>query len=218
MKKTLTILSLILAVSFLAGCGKKVSQNQIQNQNQTTVQNQEKGPATGGVINSIKDAMNLGKKTKCIYTMGIGDQSFQTEMYIDGKNHKTITTINGKKNYSVLDGDMIYNWSEADKKGTKMSMKCIEELKTQTKTNTQAPPVDAENLKTNPDDFNDAMNVKCEEVSLVDFTIPNDVVFTDTCETMKKSLEMMNQVKTQMPTQVPTQIPPGAFPEGASAQ
>jgi hypothetical protein len=210
MKKTLTIFSLLLAVVFLAGCEKKTEQN-------AATQN-EKASQKSGVITSIKDAMNLGKKMKCTYSMQISGKDFQTEAYVDGKNHKTITIIDGAKNYSVFDGDMVYTWSDKDKMGTKMSMKCMDDLKAQTETNPQTSPSAAENIKANADDFKDAANVSCEPVSSIDLTVPNDVKFTDNCEMLKQSLEMMNKYKNQVPTQAPPQMPTGAFPEGAGIQ
>lgn len=216
MKKTLTIFSLVLAIVFLAGCGKKTEQTKNENQNQTTAQNKETEQG-GSVVNSIKDAMGLGKKMQCTYTMQINGQPLQTESFIDGSNHKIITTINEEKNYSVLDGDMIYTWSEADKKGTKISMKCIEDLKTQTEENPQTSPSSTENFKTNADDFKDAMNVSCVSVSSIDLSVPNDIEFTDNCEMMKKSLEMMKQYQNQG-ANVPMTPPAGAFPEGVNAQ
>jgi hypothetical protein len=219
MKKTLTILTLVLTVSFLAGCGKKAVENQNQNQNQTTVANGNNGNSGENgkletAINTVKDAISSGKKMKCTYTMDINGQVLETESYVDGKNHKSITTINGEKNYSVFDGDMIYTWSDKDMKGTKMSMKCMEDLKTKTEENPQASPSTLENIKANQEDFEDAMNVKCDPVGSVDLAVPSGIEFTDTCEMMKNSLEMMNKYKNQMPTQ----IPPGAIPEGINAQ
>lgn len=197
MKKTIAVLGVAMAVLFLAGCNKKTAQNE----NNKVIQNEE-AKEGGSVISSIKEAMNLGKKMKCVYSTEINGQSLQTESFIDGKNHKAITTINGEKNYSVMDGDMFYAWSEKDKKGTKMSMKCIEDLKTQTEENPQVSSAIGD-VKASPEDFEDAMNVKCEPISSIDLTVPSDVEFTDSCEIMKNSLEMMKQYKNQIPAQIP---------------
>lgn len=189
-----------MAIIFLAGCGKKTVQN--DNTTAEPVQKEET-KKDGSVISSIKEAMNLGQKMKCVYKSEIGGQSFQSESFVDGKNHKSITTINGVKNYSVIDGDMIYSWSETEKKGTKMSMKCIEELKTETETNPQASMSNLDDIKADAEDFDDAMDVNCEPIGSIDLSVPSDITFTDSCEMLKNSLEMINQYKNQIQPQAP---------------
>jgi hypothetical protein len=215
MKKTLTIFSLVLTVVFLAGCGAKnqpavQTNNQLQNQNQNQIQAQ-KQPETGGIVNSIKDAMGLGKKMECTYSMKVGDKTEEFKLQVEGNKYKSANQINGKNYVSIFDGTTIYSWTEGEKTGTKITTACADELKSANTNNTQNQPAE---VNTKPEDFNNTMNVSCSPSAGVDLTIPSDVVFTDTCETMKKSIEMMNQVKNQMPTQVPA----GALPKGANTQ
>lgn len=39
------------------------------------------------------------------------------------------------------------------------------------------------------------MDISCQPSSLVDFSIPSDVTFTDTCEQMKKTMEQLQNIK-----------------------
>jgi hypothetical protein len=79
------------------------------------------------------------------------------------------------------------------------------------------PSATAETLESlkNPDEqFNDAMETKCEDVASIDFAIPSDVTFKDQCEEMKKMMENLKKYQNQMPSQIPS----GAIPGGAGSQ
>jgi hypothetical protein len=212
MKKSIIILPIFLAVMLLSGCGKKqaLDGNQNQNTNQGTVQNQEREQEQGGMINSIKDAMGLGKKMKCSYTMETGEGKDTYTTYVDGKKYKSESEFEGKMQYSVFDGEIIYSWNNKEKKGTKMSSKCLEDLNKSTEEDKPEKVAAPEAAEPTDENFEDAMDVKCEDVSSIDFSIPSDVVFTDQCEEMKKMMESLKQYQNQ----AQTQIPAGTLPEG----
>ncbi len=206
MKKIITIFTLLLTVAFLAGCGKKVDQT--KNENKATVASQEE---QGGVISSIKDAMGLGKKMKCTYTVKTEEGTDTYITYVDGEKYKSESEFDGKMQLSVFDGEIIYSWNNKDKDGTKMSMKCLEDLNKPSENNNSDIP---ESIETPEESFDDATDVKCEDISSVDFTIPSDVVFKDQCEEMRKLIESLSNFKNQLPEQMPA----GILPEGLPGQ
>ena len=201
MRKTTVLVIMAAAIFVLAGCVKKTEQNKNENQNQGTVQNQE--GEQGGVINSIKDAIGMGKKMKCTYTMKIGSETNTYVSYIEGKKHKSESEFDGKTQYSVFDGKIMYSWNNQDKNGTKMEIDCIKDLdqpsESETPKNTETPPA----LKDPDEQFDDAMDTKCESVASIDFSIPSDVNFKDQCEEMKKMMENLKKYQDQLPAGMP---------------
>ena len=179
--KTIKIVAVAVGILLLAGCGNKVTDNQSQNQEQA--QKQTQGKTQGGVISSIKDAMGLGKTMRCTYR--IQDQNGQSEVvtYVDGEKYATEMTIAGRKQRMVYNKEAMYNWQEGQKQGMKMTKSCMEEMgKNAPEDNTEnedMPEFSAQN------NFDGAMDVKCEEVSNADFSVPTDVEFQDQCEMMK---------------------------------
>ncbi len=183
-KKTLLLSSLVLAVVLLSGCGKKTAEQNAGNKE--TAQKEE----TGGVITSIKDAIGLGKKMQCTYTYKEGEESFTSTTYVEGEKYKGESEIMGKKQIMVFDGNTMYSWSEADKKGTKWDKKCMEELNKDSKKTTEessdASALTGEELADASEVFDDALDTKCVPVASIDFSVPSDITFSDMCEQLKK--------------------------------
>lgn len=202
MKKIIIITSLVLAVGFFAGCGKKSSETQNQNQNAKTEQSNK---SQDGVIGSIKDAMGLGKTMECTYSYKTGDQTSTSKIFIDGTKFRSENDIMGKKQISIFDGETMYNWSETDKKGFRWTKSCMEEISKPYKEENNNGP---ENIATDPEEaFEDTFDTKCVPVSSIDFSIPSDVEFADQCEVMKEQLKKMEEMKKNMPTNA--EIPEG---------
>jgi hypothetical protein len=202
-KKTILLSSLVLAVAFLSGCGKKTAE---QN-NGGTAQKED----TGGIVNSIKDAIGMGKKMQCTYTYKSGDESFTTTAYIEGQKYKGESEVMGKKQIAVFDGETMYSWSEADKKGTKFTKSCMDELNKNKPEDTNNPAPDQDQIKSADEEFNNAMDVKCTPVASIDFSVPSDVTFTDMCEQLKKMQDMTKDLPKGV--NIPENIPKGAVPE-----
>ena len=204
----------ILAIGLLAlaGCGNKAADNQAP-KNEPEVKKTETSSQGGGVINSIKDAMGLGQTMKCSYTETIEGKKFVSEAYIKGEKYKAVNSEDGKKMTSLFDGTTVYSWTEGEKTGTKMEMKCLEDLSKPAENSpgdSNVPPI----KETKPEEeFENATDEKCEPASEVDFNPPADVNFADQCAAMR---EMMNQFKNvEMPT---GNLPPGMpanLPTGA---
>lgn len=200
MKKTLKIAALAAGVVVLAGCGGKNTDNTNQG---GTGKNQEANQSAssadkGGVISSIKDAMGLGKTMRCTYRIKNKEGEMETVAYVDGKKYMTEMTIAGNAQKSIFNEDGMYSWSVSEKRGTKMSKACMDEL---AKGAPKSAPSADQDVPGAPDPtgekaFDGATDVKCEDVSDVDFSIPTDVNFVDQCEMMKK---MMDNVRN-MPT------------------
>lgn len=196
MKKELVGIA-ILGVSFvLAGCGA-------QNSRQEQVQLQEKTQQQSSTISSIKDAMGLGKKMKCEYVLADGKDSVKAISYVEGKNFKSTVTVGSMISNTVFDGETMYSWSDGQGTGMKMKMSCMEKLgesMPQDQKNGNGAPIEA------PEDhFKNATDVDCVLASdNVDFSVPAGITFTDQCEMMEKSMEMMKNIKL-----------PGNLPQGA---
>lgn len=198
MKKIAVAALCVGAVFFLSGCGKKENtpQNGAQKEN---VKNEEKG----GMISSIKDAIGMGKKMECTYKMKFGEESMESKGFFEGKKFRSETSLNGKKQISVFNDDVMYSWSPDEKKGTKISKSCMKELSDKYKDESNPTKEedleipDAENIE---DSFGDAMDVNCNPVASIDFSVPGDVNFTDQCEIMRKSMEAMEELKNKMPS------------------
>ena len=199
--KTLKIAAMAAGVLLLAGCGNKAVDNQNENQEQVQTENKSE---KSGIINSIKDAMGMGKTMRCEYKIkdANGEES-SVVTFVDGKKYKTDMKIAGQNQHMIFDEEAMYSWTEGQKQGMKMTMACSEELAKNVSENNNdsaAPTPDPTGEKT----FDNALDVKCEEAARADFSIPADVEFQDQCEMMKN---MMKNIPANIPTDIPANIP-----------
>ncbi len=182
--KKLKIVAMATGILLLAGCGNKPADKAGEVGVETKNDN-------GGVVSSIKDAMGLGKTMRCTYR--IKDQNGESTVttYVDGKKYATEMNIAGNKQRMVYNEEAMYTWQEGQKQGMKMTKACTEEMDANipedSESNEDIPEIDAE------DAFDGAMDVKCEEVSNADFSIPNDVEFQDQCEMLKGIMKGLPQ-------------------------
>jgi hypothetical protein len=210
-KKTIGIIAVVvvvlLAIVWFA-VGKKSnvapsSQAPVQSEQATS---QEAAKPADKIINSIKDAIGLGTQMKCTYTSKNGDSSFESTVYVKGSQYKSVMAIGGKNMNAIFDGTTIYSWIDGQTTGTKFTMACMTDLKSslpqEQKDSVNAP------VKDPADSFNNAVDTKCVPSSEADFTVPTNVTFTDQCDMMKKSIEMMKNVKlpANMP-KLPANVP-----------
>ena len=156
-----------------------------------------------GIIGSIKDAIGLGSNLKCVSTSKEGEVA---EVFVQGKKFKATSTIEKKKQNIVNDGTAMFIWAEGEKTGIKMVLSCLEDLKT-------GLPEQQKNLLDNavPDIEKELSSsdekVNCVKTGAIDFAVPTEVVFTDQCALMKKSVESMKNVKLPAGVKVPTDLP-----------
>lgn len=164
-----------------------------------------------GMVSSIKDAMGLGQKMQCTYTMNEGGKTFESKVMVDGEKYASTTMIDNMTVYGVFDGENQYSWTSAAKTGMKMSKACLEKM--QATAQNMAKPT--ETPAAAPQDmekaFEMAKNVKCEPASGADFTIPKDVTFTDQCAMMEQSMKMMEEMKDKMPAGMTMPNMPAAY-------
>lgn len=200
MKKILASVSVLVAALVFSGCGAQKAAQQTEVQKEAPVE--VKNETAGGVVNSIKDAVGLNAKMKCTTTANDGVVS---TVYVQGKMFKSSVEVMKKRQNAIFDGEATYTWAEGEKTGLKMPMACIQELKAslpeQQKNSLDASIPDIEK------EINANAKVNCAPAGDVDFSIPSDVVFADQCEVMRKSLNMMKDIKLPAGVQVPANMP-----------
>lgn len=180
-------------VLFLAGCGCQNKTAPISQESPSAPKTEEKSPVSN-VINSIKDAMLSGKTMKCAYSVkGENGSDFTYTTYVSGKKYKNEFSAAGTVQHVIFDGETMYSWAEGQKQGIKMTLACSEELVKNVPTGSQnAPTADPSGEKT----FDNAVNVKCEDASNVDFSVPSDINFADQCEALKN---LQNMIPSNLP-------------------
>jgi len=196
MKKIVLFSGMIALALVLAGCGQKNQPTPSDSQSQNLVDT-KKDSLAGQMINSaetLKNAILGGQKLECTYKMKNGQASMgEIKSYIDGKKYKSTFEMNGEKHVSIMDGEVMYSWSEKTRQGSKMDIKCMEDL------SKDMPQGDSNNqdrtYESSDEMVEDMMDISCQPVSSVDFFISTDVTFTDTCEQMKKSMEQLQNMK-----------------------
>jgi len=180
MKKISYLLLLTAVVLIFSGCGKKSETNQTGELGQVG----EEESTGSKVINSIKDAMNLGQKMECVYTTDINGKTIQAITQVDGKNFKSSSEVDGRKMYSLMKDEVMYTWGEGIPMASKLALSCMKDLeKDLPKAEEEKPPVG--NFDNPEEAFDDATNVVCKPIALVELSVPTDIQFQDMCEMMK---------------------------------
>lgn len=179
------VILLVAGILLLAGCGNKA----VDKSSELKAENKSGG---SGMISSIKDAMGLGKTMRCTYR--IQDQNGQSEVvtYVDGKKYATEMNIVGNKQRMVYNEEAMYSWQEGQKQGMKMTNDCMKEMNADMPED-EADEVDMPKELDIENAFDQAMDVKCEEVSSADFSIPANVEFGDQCEMMRNMMKNIPQ-------------------------
>lgn len=196
MKKTLLGVVIVGAAFVLSGCGKTAVTNQ------DVAQNSQGATPAGSVVNSIKDAMGLGKKMECVYTTQINGKEIKSTMQIDGKNFKSFSEIDGRKMYSVMKDEVSYTWGDGIPMASKLSMSCIKDLpKPEGEKSVSEAVQDPEKA------FDGATNVVCNPIASVDISVPSNIQFQDMCEMMKGMLDATKNIKVPAGANVPANIP-----------
>ena len=199
MKKTLLGVVIVGAAFVLSGCGKPVATDQNAAQNPSSVE--QSTSTSGSVISSIKDAMGLGTKMKCEYSMGTGADAVKSTAYVEGKKYKSTGIFAGITSNIIFDGDVMYIWQEGKTTGMKMTMSCINDLKAAMPAGQQTTP----SVQSPEDQFKSATNTSCSpNTDSVDFSAPSNITFTDQCEMIKGLQQMKNKIPAGA---VPANIP-----------
>jgi hypothetical protein len=201
---------LAAGILILAGCGNKAVDNSAGEAKDAGAAKTESKKESGGIISSIKDAMNLGKTMECTYTIkdGMGPgKNLVSKSYVQGKKYMGENEKDGKTTIRLFDGEATYSWTKGEKTGTKMEQKCLDEI------SAAAPKVEADESLI-PDDkisqektLEDATDVDCKDASGVDFSVPSDVIFTDQCEIMKNRMTKFSVPDGNIPANLLENLP-----------
>lgn len=143
------------------------------------------------MVDSIADAMGLGKTMECVYKTGEGTQALESAVTVQGQKFRSTSLMNGVKSYALSDGEAIYIWSDANNQGMKMTQACLKDMEKNLPAGSSAavPEDPTENFKM-------AKDVSCKEAGAADFSIPAAVSFADQCALFQQSLEMMKNLPT----------------------
>jgi len=191
MKKIL-LGTLVVAFSLtLSACGNKT-------QNQAGEMEKQIGKEGMKAIASIGEAMKSGKKMKCTFKIKTGDEEMESVSYFDGQKYRSESRVMNMNQIAVFDGENMHSWQEGQKNGMKMTKACSEELQVQNRERNQGEETqNREEMRIGEEAFDGAMDVKCEEVASIDFSIPANVEFTDQCQMMKQLQNQAGQMQGQ---------------------
>lgn len=147
----------------------------------------------------IKNAIAGGKKMECTFQEK-GDDGKMTEVKLQsqGDKFRSFYAVKGETFISVSDGKVFYSWSSKTKEGTKMDLKCLEDLSKDTPQSqgTVENQIDYTEPETLVDEQPD---MKCSPILSIDLSVPGDVKFSDYCAEMKEFLDSMNDLKVDLP-------------------
>jgi outer membrane lipoprotein-sorting protein len=198
------VLLLFGGVMFFKG-DKKTADNsagQINTEQAKTEQGSVSGDSGSGLLDTaakIKDAMLGGKKMECSFKDLAGNgTTTEMKMQSQGKKFRSSYVVSGETFTSVSDGETVYSWSSKAKEGTKMNLKCMEDL---SKTVPQAKDAAGDKIDSqDPETLVDnTPGMNCVPISDVDFSVPSDVNFVDTCEQLKNVFESMKDLNVNLP-------------------
>jgi hypothetical protein len=207
MKKKFYYLSvLILTFMLVAGfnCGG------VDNNN-TEIETEDKPIATendddDSVIEDFKSALQINQAMKCTYK-GVDDAgSVETTTYVEGDKYRSEYSSAGLDFVTVFDGKTMYSWDNNSKKGTKMDIKCFDDLETITEENGTEID-DYEEYRSSEDILDTGANVSCQKASKIDLEVPQDVEFVDQCAAFKQQLDALENIQDQLPDMEGLEIP-----------
>lgn len=203
MKKTV-IFAVIVAVSFLAvGCNKKQAQkpgaeNNEQQKNESMTKDANSQMEYLG--EQIKDAITKGEKLECVYSTSDSEGEQSVKMYMSGEKYKSVVTADGEEFNSLFDGEAQYSWPSTEKEGIKMSAECVEEFGVEDESMENMDDYeDFDNFRTTDEVLEQDLEMTCNKISEIDFSVPSDVKFVDQCEMVKNQMQQMQQLQDSLP-------------------
>jgi len=198
MKKIKIILGIFLATVFLSGCGQSESDNNsgisessnMASEIEVNVENGEE--SSGNLSEELKKMAASGVEMKCTYSVEDENGKSEVVSYVQGEKYKTEATINQKKTTTIFDGEVIYSWIEGEKNGTKMDLECVNKLGgNEADSNEESEPTADENEENFIETMAETPDIKCERFSGEDFSIPDNINFSDQCELLRLQEEMI---------------------------
>jgi len=189
-KKIIVLSSLLLVVVILSGCFKK--QTKTENSQQLLETSEKQENQAKSMAESIKDAITKGKKMECKTKIGSDGDMVESKFSVQGEKYRSEVETEAGKFISVSDGKIVHTWNSETKEGTKVDLNCVKDLEI-------SAPEGSENdyeystYKSSEDIVDNATEIDCKPVSLIDFSIPADVSFIDQCEMLKNAQEAMKK-------------------------
>jgi hypothetical protein len=183
MKKIMFLCILIIVIS-LVGCSGSEKESELntnedtENLKKTT--SEKKSSDSDSFKGSIKDLIAKAVPMKCTWNVGTEGMKTQGLIFIKSEKYRTDITTEDMDMHYVSDGEYIYMWNSIQPEGTKMSLKDLEEMGTDTNTD------ERNSGEMNFDTLDDEYNYKCTPwtVSNSKFSPPSDVKFIDMGEMM----------------------------------
>lgn len=203
--KALKIALTTAGVLLAAGCGNKPADNSneaVKDAAQSETGKQAQTETANEMIKTIADAMASGKAMQCTYTIkDKNGEGMTATAYVDGEKYKTDTEMAGNVTHTLFDSEAMYTWTEGQTGGMKMTKACMEEMAKNAPGENENVPAPAPEPGQD-ETFQGATDVSCEEASGVDFSIPQNVTFSDQCEALK-NLQSIIPSGVDMPDGIP---------------
>lgn len=209
MKKIIVpvVIAVIVVVAiggFFVFKNSKNNQQQLESQ-QEAIQQDSSSEESDSMVDKITDELaeiKNGKSMKCVYTIKMGEGEFQSEAYVQGEKYKSISTIDAMetaKTYAIFDGKTQYSWIEGQTEGFKMDAECASELGGTAGVDEVEEPNSTDIVELD-DIFENAVDVKCDPIEKIDFSIPTNITFIDQCQMLKDQMEQIEKFKGSMPS------------------
>lgn len=201
MKKGLIGGIIFAGVLVLSGCGAKpTTKVGVESPKGTANVATDEGNGLLDTAEKIKNAMLGGKKMECVFKDDSGDgKQIEMKMQSQGEKFRSSYNVKGEDFVSVSDGKVIYSWSSKTKEGQKMDIKCMEDLSKDTPQTENVTGNDNTDFETPEELVAKEPDMKCSPIANIDFSVPSDVKFTDTCAEMKKVFESMKDLNVNLP-------------------
>lgn len=180
----------LFAASFLAGCiNQSANQTGTPSSPDSTEQTRSADSTAPEELSEISKAIESGKAVNCTLTDNTG---ISMNYYLKGKKFKIVGMQGGQPSETITmisDGEIVYNWSDESKMGTKMKVIKPEGIDQNSEAIGDSPddlskPSQPSDLK---DFYDQGYDIKCSPSEIADseFVVPADVKFTDLTEMMQ---------------------------------
>ncbi|GEM_PF-1380955 len=145
----------------------------------------------------LASMMERGEKIKCEYLVQNEGEEVKSTVYIDGEKFRTEVNMKGLEAVGIFDGEAYYNWTKGEvSQGSKMTKRCMEETEAM-----MGDDMDEEMDNMSFENIDDIveqeadLKMNCVKINKIDFDLPSDIKFVDTCEMMKSMKGEMNNME-----------------------
>lgn len=137
---------------------------------------------------SLGELVAGGEAQKCTLRAQTENGETVTEMWIKGKKFKQVTTMEGMTNYTVSDGEWIYNWNNQGNGGMKMRV-------TEEGQKTGEENQERTNFEGQVRDWKETVDYECQPVEIDEgeFVPQDGIEFSDWQTEVEKLEEQMKK-------------------------